>query len=179
MNKYLIEDSGNLYTVSAGALVQISGTLSASLFQSDGFDDLTDVGNLLITMSNPQVHAWSDTAQPNIQASVESLPFPQDIVTHTVNLIASEIVAISDVVATYTGNPLIAVDLDGMGYQKYSNGAWVAASDHDGMSIADMQAISENTWTDFFDGAGTFTVRITLASATDALNSFQIIFLIV
>jgi hypothetical protein len=102
MTKYLIEDGGQLYTVSFGALVSVSGSMSAALFQSDGFDDLQNIGQLLMTLNAPTVHAWSDTEPVELEARVTAVPPAQDIITNPEPLI--DVVDVSNVAITYTGN---------------------------------------------------------------------------
>lgn len=173
---YLIEDGGQLYTVQNGTLVTVSGTLSAALFESDGFDDLTGVGALLQTLTSPTVYAWSSTAQPSLLAGVTALPYPQDIES---SIALVDVTGVDTITAAYTGEPLVAVKVDSGNYLIYDdvNETWVTASAHDGMTIADLQDVPSAEWETLLTGANTFGVRVTLSSTVDALNELLFAFL--
>ena len=177
MTYFLIEDGGSLYTVTASALVSVSGSLSAALFQSDGFTDTTGIGPLLQTLTAPTVHAWSATEQPDIQATVEATPEPQNIVTATVNLVTNEITSVSEINISYTGAPLFAVNIDAGGWLKFDGSTWVSAGAADGMPVATLTAITEQQWNDLFTAATTLQVRATLPGAADTLTEFEMVFL--
>lgn len=174
--KYLIEDESQLYTIQNSALVPIAGTLSAALFESDGFDDLTDAGTLLATLTSPTVYAWSENTQPSLLASVTALPYPQDIES---NIALVDVTGVDTITATYTGEPLVAVKVDSGNYLIYDdvNETWVSASAHDGMTIADLQDVPAAEWETLLTGANTFGVRVTLSSTVDALNELLFAFL--
>lgn len=168
MTKYLIEDSGQLYTVQAGALVTISGSLSAALFQSDGFDDLQNIGSLLMTLTAPTVHAWNDTDPVNIEARVTAVPPAQDITTNAEPLI--DIVNVSSVSATYTGSPLLAFQVNGGQWQKYDSGTWTAAGTNDGNTVPELQALGSAAWLALLQTATTMRLRVSFNTTSDTLT---------
>lgn len=178
-NKYLIKNAGQIYTVTGGALVAVQGSLSASLFQSDGFDDISNIGALLATLSAPTVFCWNADALVTISASLDGVPLPQTIETAAVNLVTSEIISVSEVSATYTGEPLCAISIDGGAYIMYNSNddTWDTASAYGGMNIADMQSISEATWTTLISNATTFRLRIVLPTDADTVSAFTVSFL--
>lgn len=178
MNKYLIEDNGTLYTVASGALAVVSGTLSASLFQSDGFEDLNGVGSLMLELTAPVLHAWNSTSQPTVQASMIAMPYPQSIVTQPVNLVVNEIVSVDEINVAYTGRPLVALNFDGTGWVKYNGFSWVSASDGDGMDIVTLTTLTTEQWAALFSGKTTMQMRATLTDENDSITELQIVFLI-
>lgn len=173
--KYLIDDSGQLYTVQNDTLVAVSGTVTAALFQSDGFDDLTNVEDLLVSLTRPTVLAWDSDEQPNIVASVTGVPLPQDIIATTRLM---EVIGVSSITATYTGEPLVAVAINSGEYAQFNatTEEWEQAADHDGMTIPDMQDISAEEWEALLNGASLFSLRITLQTTTDTVSAFSIVF---
>lgn len=175
--QYLIEDGGQLYTVENGALVAISGTFNAELFELEGFDSLTGVGALLETLTAPTVYAWRDSEQPTLLASVEAVPYPQNIETASVNLVTNEITSVDEINISYTGAPLFAVNIDGEGWIMYNGSAWVSAGDTGGMTVATLTGITEQQWNDLFTAATTLKVRATLTDENDTISEFQMIFL--
>lgn len=171
MTKYLIEDGGQLYTVSAGALVSVSGSLSAALFQSDGFDDLQNIGALLITLTAPTVHAWDDTEPVALEARVTAVPPAQDIITNPEPLI--DVVDVSNVAITYTGNPLFSFQVNGGSWQKYDtvNQTWITAGANDGNTAAELQAFGSAAWLALFTSATTMRLRVSFSTTNDTLTS--------
>lgn len=174
--KYLIEDESQLYTIQNSALVPIAGTLSAALFESDGFDDLTNAGTLLATLTRPKLYAWTADALREVTVSVDAVPYPQDIIAQTALV---EVIGIDEITATYSGSPLVAINVDNVGWICYNSidEQWEAASDHDGMSIATMQSIPAEEWETLLTGASSLKVRITLTTTTDSVTAFEIAFL--
>ena len=170
---YLIEDNSQLYTVSSGSLVTISGSLSAALFESDGFEDLTGVGALLETLTRPKLYAWNADKQPSVSASVTAIPFPQDIEK---SVVLVGVTGVDEIVATYNGHPLVAVKVDSGAYVVYDavNEEWVTATN--GMELDDFQAIPSEAWEEFLNGASTVYVRIRLSATTDSLSELSIVF---
>lgn len=175
--QYLIEDGGQLYTVENGALVAISGTFNAELFELEGFDSLTGVGALLETLTAPTVYAWRDSEQPTLHASVEAVPYPQNIETASVNLVTNEITSVDEINISYTGAPLFTVNIDGEGWIMYNGSSWVSAGDTGGMTVATLTGITEQQWNDLFTAATTLKVRATLTDENDTISDFQMIFL--
>lgn len=174
VKKYLIEDENVLYTIQNGALVQVSGNLSAALFQSDGFDDTQNIGSLLMTLTSPTVHAWSDSEQVNISAQVEVIPEAQNIIANAEPLI--DVVDVSNISATYTGNPLFAFQIDGGQWKKYDagNSAWTNAGTNGGNAVSELQALGSSAWLDLFQTATTVRVRVSLNTTSDTLSEIVI-----
>lgn len=175
MVRYLIEDNSQLYTVSNGSLVAVSGSLSAAVFRNDGFQDLTGVEALLQTLTTPTLHAWSDNQQVGLIGTIDGTPIPQSITTAVVNLSQSDIDGISEITATYTGAPLAAVKMSGGNWIKFDGTDWVTASDGDGMSMTDFLSVTQQQWADLFDSETTFQARVVL-SDSDTLSSMVIVF---
>lgn len=170
VKKYLIENENVLYTIQNGALVQVSGNLSAALFQSDGFDDTQNIGALLMTLTSPTVHAWSDSTQVNISAQVEAIPEAQNVIANAEPLI--DVVDVSNISATYTGSPLFAFQIDGGQWKKYDavNSAWTTAGANDGNTVPELQALGSSAWLDLFQTATTVRVRVSLNTTSDSLS---------
>lgn len=170
VKKYLIENENVLYTIQNGELVQVSGNLSAALFQSDGFDDTQNIGALLMTLTSPTVHAWSDSAQVSISAQVEAIPEAQNVIANAEPLI--DVVDVSSISATYTGNPLFAFQIDGGQWKKYDagNSAWTTAGANDGNTAPELQALGSSAWLDLFQTATTVRVRVSLNTTSDSLS---------
>lgn len=178
MIRYLIEDESQLYTVSGGILVTVSGVLSASTFQSDGFTDLTGVSTLLQTLVSPKVYAWSDEQEYTVTSTIQGLPLPQDIIVHN-QASVSEVVGVSEITATYTGTPLLAVSIDSGAYVCFNESTeqWEQAADHDGMTIPVAQAVPSSAWESLVTGMTTFELRVTLTAATDTVSEIVITFI--
>ena len=147
VTKYLVRNNGTIYTVSDGSLVEVSGTLNASLFQTSGVDDIP-TGELLMTLSAPEVLCWTDAEElPKLSATVQGIPTGSHGVTSDdIPIGHSSIYGITsvDVIASDGATFLLSFD-DGM-WMTYNNGEW-SASDV-GMTSSDLIAVPENVWTD-------------------------------
>ena len=174
LKKYLIEDENVLYTVQSGALVQVSGSLSAALFESYGFDDTENIGALLMTLTSPTVHAWSDTMQTSISAQVYAIPEAQNVIANSEPLI--DVAGVSNISATYTGSPLFAFQIDGGQWKKYDagNSAWTTAGANDGNTVPELQALGSSAWLDLFQTAATVRMRVSLNTTSDSLSEIVI-----
>ena len=174
VKKYLIEDENVLYTVQSGALVRVSGSLSAALFQSYGFDDTENIGALLMTLTSPTVHAWSDTMQTSISAQVYAIPEAQNVIANAEPLI--DVAGVSNISATYTGSPLFAFQIDGGQWKKYDagNSAWTTAGANDGNTVPELQALGSSAWLDLFQTAATVRMRVSLNTTSDSLSEIVI-----
>ena len=177
MIKFLIEDGLQLYTVQSGALVAVSGPLTASTFQSNGFDSVENIGTLLTTLTSPKVYSWSDEQEFGMTARLQGLPLPQDIIVDNTGTLA-DVVGVESITATYSGSPLVAINVDNSGWIYYNDNdeQWEPAAAHEGMSIATMQSISSADWSTLVTGASTIYLRFTLTTASDSLNEFRIEF---
>lgn len=178
MTKYLLESSNQLYTVTGGALVAVTGSVNAATFQAHGFDDVTDAEAVIASLPAVTLYAWNDTQLVSTSASIEGVPGPQSIESTLVNVTASEITSVDEITATYTGNPLCAVSIDGNAYIMYNvnNDTWETAPAGGGMSIADAQSISGATWEALLTGASTFRLRLVLTDENDSITDFNIVF---
>lgn len=97
---YLIKDSENMYTISNSELVNLGAvseiSLTASYFTEHGFTDISDT-SLILTLSNPQVMAWSE-ADFDIQADITySPPLPQYL-TSVYSLFDTSVTGINEVI---------------------------------------------------------------------------------
>lgn len=175
--KYLIEDNSVLYTIQNGALVVVSGSLTAATFMSDGFDDLSGAGAIIMQLTAPTVHAWNATDQPQMHATLIAVPYPQSIISQSVNLIANDIVSVDEINISYTGAPLVSVEVDNDGWMKYDGNAWVIAADGDGMQIGTLTSVTTAQWATLFSGKTTFRLRATLTDEYDSITELQFVFL--
>mgnify|MGYP003479943665 FL=1 len=178
--KYLVRDGETIYTVSDGSLVEVSGGLSASLFQSSGADNIPD-GALLITLSNPEVLCWTDAETlPTLTATVKGIPpQPQVIVSEEINLMDGSIKGIESVTIDCKGEPIFAVSFDKKATWLMHNGAeWVAVSDElSGMTKADFEAITTEQWQPKYEASSDMYIRCTILDETQSITTVNIDFI--
>lgn len=152
VTKYLVRDSGKLYTVTDGALSEIIGTLNAELFKSSGADDIPD-GALLIGLTAPEVLCWTNAEElPKLTATVQGMPTgSHDIVSDNIPLNKGNIFGINSVEATASDNATYLLSFDGGAWMAYNNGKW-SASDV-GMTTAELVAVPTNAWSSVINSA--------------------------
>lgn len=150
--KYLIRDSGKLYTITDGSLVEVTGTLNAELFKASGIDTIPD-GTLLMTLIAPEVLCWTNAdTLPRLTATVQGMPKgSHDIVSDNIPLNKGNIYGITSVEATASDEATYLLSFDGGAWMSYNEGKW-SASDV-GMTTAELVAIPVNAWSSMVNSA--------------------------
>ena len=174
--KYLVRDSGKIYTVVDGALSEITGTLNADLFINSGVDTIPD-GSLLMTLSNPEVLCWTDAETlPPLTATVKGIPQPQVIVSEEINLMDGSIKGIESVTIDCKGEPVFAVSFDKKASWIMHNGTdWVAVSDEvTGMTKTEFEAITTEQWQAQYEVSSDMYIRCTLLDETQSLTTVSV-----
>lgn len=161
LTKYLIRDSGKLYTVTDGALTEITGTLNAELFQTSGINNVPD-GALLIGLTAPEVLCWTNgTEAPTLTATVQGNPVGEhDIISDKANVGHSSIYGITSVEAVASEGVTFLLSFDGGAWMSYNNGKW-SASDV-GMTTAELVAVPANAWSSVINSAKYMQLKATL-----------------
>ena len=152
VTKYLIRDSGKIYTVTDGVLAEITGTLNAELFQTSGADDIPD-GALLMTLSAPEVLCWTNAEElPKLTATVQGMPQgSHNIISDNIPLNKGNIFGIDSVEATASDDATYLLSFDGGAWMSYNNGKW-SASDV-GMTTSELVAVPVNAWSSVVNSA--------------------------
>ena len=177
--KYLVRDSGKIYTVVDGALSEITGTLNADLFINSGADAIPD-GALLMTLSNPEVLCWTDAETlPTLTATVKGIPQPQVIVSEEINLMDGSIKGIESVTIDCKGEPIFAVSFDKKASWIMHNGTdWVNVADElTGMTKTVFEAVTTEQWQTQYETASDMYIRCTLLDETQSLTSITLNFI--
>ena len=176
--KYLIQDATTIYTVTNGALEDLQTTdLTAELFQTHGMED-PPISEILLTLNNPKVLAWSDEEQPEITATVMATPYPQTIYSPEYDMTDPTILGIEKVIAVASEDVMFAVSFDsGETWKYYTGTEWATLSEEtSGMSTETIMAVPTDKWTEVAT-TGTFKVRATLPSVESTLSSFIVDYL--
>lgn len=159
--KYLVRDSGKLYTVTDGALAEVTGTLNAELFQSSGADDIPD-GALLISLTAPEVLCWTNAEElPKLTATVQGMPTgSHDIISDNIPVGDSNIYGISNVYAISSDGVTFLLSFDGGAWMSYNNEKWSASNV--GMTRDELVAIPEVAWTSVINSATYMQLKATI-----------------
>ena len=179
IKRYLVRDGNTIYTVTDGALVEVSGTLNAELFQTSGVDAIPD-GTLLMTLSNPEVLCWTDAETlPTLTATVKGIPEPQVIVSEEINFMDGSIKGIESVAIDCKGDVLFAVSFDKKATWMMHNGTeWVAVSDElSGMTKAVFEAITTEQWQPKYEASSDMYIRCAILDATQSITTVNIDFI--
>lgn len=177
--KYLVRNNDIIYTVSDGALTEVTGILNAQLFQTYGVEEIPS-GTLLITLSNPEVLCWIDgLTVPLLKATVQGIPQPQVIVSEEINLMDGSIKGIESVAIDCKGEPVFAVSFDKKATWIMHNGTeWVAVSDElSGMTKAEFEAITTEQWQPKYEASSDMYVRCTILDETQSITTLNIDFI--
>ena len=152
VKKYLVRNGSTLYTVTDGALVEVTGTLNADLFINNGSDTIPD-GALLMTLSAPEVLCWTDANEvPKLNAVVQGVPVgTHDIISNTAMVGHHSIYGIESVEATASDGATFLLSFDGGMWMAYNNDKW-SASDV-GMTASELMAIPTEAWASVINSA--------------------------
>ena len=174
--KYLVRDSGKIYTVVDGALSEITGTLNADLFINSGADAIPD-GALLMTLSAPEVLCWTDSdTLPTLTATVKGIPNGQYI-SKVIDMSNAFISGINNVTVECTGAPWFSCSFDGgVTWMEYSGGSWIEVESY-GMTEETLTAITSDEWSAVTSGINKFIMRVLLRSSSDSLTDLSVNFL--
>ena len=174
--KYLVRDNDTIYTVSDGALTEVTGTINSELFMTSGVDTIPD-GALLTTLSAPEVLCWTDAETlPTLTATVTATPIGQYI-SKVIDMSDESISGINNVTVECAGTPWFSCSFDGgTTWKEYSGGAWIDVESY-GMTEETIEAITSDEWNSVTDGLSSFVMRVLLRSSSDSLTSLKVEFL--
>ena len=152
IKKYLVRNGSTIYTVTDGALVEVSGTLNADLFMNSGSDAIPD-GALLMTLSAPEVLCWTDGDRlPKLTATVQGMPQgTHEIISDNARVGHESVYGITSVEATASDGATFLLSFDDGMWMTYTNGSW-SASDV-GMSASEIVAIPTEAWQSMINSA--------------------------
>ena len=164
VTKYLVRNNGTIYTVADGSLVEVSGTLNASLFQTSGVDDIP-TGELLMTLSEPEVLCWTNAEElPTLTATVQGIPTGSHGVTSDdIPVGHSSIYGITSVDVIASDGATFLLSFDGGMWMTYNNGEWIASDV--GMTSSEFIAVPENVWTDVVSSVQNMRLKAVLSGA--------------
>ena len=179
IKRYLVRDGNTIYTVTDGALVEVSGMLNAELLQTSGVDAIPD-GTLLMTLSNPEVLCWTDSDKvPTLTATVKGIPEPQTILSKEIDLMHSSIKGINGVTVDCKGDVLFAVSFDKKATWMMHNGTeFVEVSDKlAGMTKTEFEAITAEQWQPKYEASSDMYIRCILFDETQSITTVNIDFI--
>ena len=179
ITKYLVRNNDTIYTVTDGSLVEVSGEINSNLFIEKGVDAIPD-GTLLMTLSNPEVLAWTDSdTVPTLTATVKGIPEPQIVMSKEIDLMHSSIKGINGVTVDCKGNVLFAVSFDKKATWMMHNGTeWVAVSEKlAGMTKTEFEAITAEQWKPKYEASSDMYIRCTILDETQSITTINIDFI--
>ena len=177
--KYLVRNNDTIYTVSDGALTEVTGTLNAQLFKDYGVEEIPS-GTLLMTLSNPEVLCWVDALKlPLLNATVQGTPQPQVIVSQEIDLMDASIKGIESVAIDCKGEVLFAISFDKKATWVIYNGTeWVEVSNElAGMTKAVFEAITIEQWQAQYEISSEMYIRCTLIDEAQSITTVNIDFI--
>ena len=187
--KTLVSDGTNVYTVNAGALsasVGLLSNLTASMFQTYGFDSLsecTDAQADILALVDFSILRWSSYAGDisTMVATVSAVPTQQTITTPVISLTDFNVSGIELVTTDTDGNPRAAISFDGGGFEYYDtiDQEWKAegAGSRGYMTVADLEDITEAMWDAKLYGVTTMQTKFILPTVNDTVAEIQYKFL--
>ena len=171
ITKYLVRDSGNIYTVAYGALVEVSGTLNADMFKTSGVDTIPD-GTLLMTLSAPEVLCWTNAEElPTLKATVQGVPVGEHgIVSDIIPIGHESIYGITSVDVTASSEATFLLSFDGGLWMSYTDDKW-SASDV-GMTVSELELIPTNAWSSVMNSAKVMKLKA-MIDGTDTVTEVK------
>ena len=179
ITKYLVRNNDTIYTVTDGSLVEVSGEINSNLFIDKGVDAIPD-GTLLMTLSNPEVLAWTDSdTVPTLTATVKGIPEPQIVMSKEIDLMHSSIKGINGVTVDCKGDVLFAVSFDKKATWMMHNGTeFVEVSDKlAGMTKTEFEAITAEQWQPKYEASSDMYIRCILFDETQSITTVNIDFI--
>lgn len=185
----LITDGTNVYSISNGALTASVGlltNLSATMFQTYGFEqlsDCTDAEDDILAFADFSILRWcgDDTDTSTMVATVSAIPDSQHIVTPTFSITDSGITGIELVTTDTDGSPQASIKFDNGNWEYYDtiDEGWyeVGQGSRGYMTVADLEDLTEQIWADKLDGVNTMQTRFTLPTRNDTVAEIQYKFL--
>lgn len=178
-SKYLIRNNDIIYTIQNDSLVEVVGDLNAQLFIDNGVDEIPS-GTLLMTLSNPEVLAWTDSDRvPTLTATVKGIPNPQIVISKEIDLMHSSIKGINGVTVDCKGDVLFAISFDKKATWMMHNGTeFVEVSDElTGMTKTEFEAITTEQWQPKYEASSEMYIRCTLLDETQSVTKVDIDFI--
>lgn len=179
MSAYLIKSEGIIYTVIDGQLQALGdSTVTASLFQEYGVDNIPD-SSLLVTLSSPSLLCWeSSGTAPNLVANVTATPKSQNITTNAIDLTDASITGIESALADCDGDLIIAVSFDNkITWKAWNGNEWITLSgEFTGMSKENLESITLEQWNLQFSGASSMYLRVALTDTSQVVRTIKIDF---
>ena len=118
--KYLMTDfNGKVYTISGGAVTELTGKTRSDLclaetFRVYGSDDVP-TSQQIISLTKPSIYRFSETDEPVARARITSVPEPQCIKA-VAELNNPSIKGITQITAIYSGNVKVSFSYDGVNF---------------------------------------------------------------
>ena len=161
--------------------------LEGDTFEYYGFTDaslLEDAKASIFSLGNFSIMRWTDDdseTQSSMVVTITGLPFPQEILTPEFSITNAHVTGIELTTVDTAGNPQVAVKFDSgpWEYYDFTDEAWetVGTGTIGHMTAADLENITESIWAEKFVGASTMQTKMTLFSASDAIEMIQYKFL--
>lgn len=161
VKKYLVRNGSTIYTVTDGALVEVTGTLNADLFINSGIDTIPD-GALLMTLSAPEVLCWTDGEKvPTLTATVQGMPQgTHEIISDEANVGHESVYGMASVEATASDGATFLLSFDGGMWMEYTNGSWSASEA--GMTASELMAVPTDAWSSVINSANNMRLKAIL-----------------
>lgn len=188
--KTLITDGTDVYSISSGALTASVGlltNLSASMFQTYGFNDLSDCIDAesdLYALGEFSILRWcsdGDEVLSTMLVTILATPSEQEIVTPVFSITGSNVTGIELTTTDTDGVPEVAVKFDSGNWEYYdfTDEMWeeVGAGTIGHMTIPDLENLTEEIWAEKFETASTMQTKLTLTGVNDTITLVQYKFL--
>ena len=169
--KYLVRDSGKIYTVTDGALVEVTGTLNADMFKASGIDTIPD-GALLMTLSAPEVLCWTNTEElPRLSATVQGMPTgTHEVISDNIPIGNHSIYGMASIDTNASENATFLLSFDGGEWMAYTDNKWSASSV--GMTASELELIPTNAWSSVMNSAKVMRLKA-MIDGTDTVTEVK------
>lgn len=176
MNKYLIYKSGKYYNIINNELNELSITTLTSQDFIDYGNDEAPNSEILKSIEELNLLCWSDDTSKKFKAIITGLPYPQSIISGSMDFTDTSITGIESVEIEDTGEPLYAVSFDsGNSWFMMTNNGWAEISgEHNGMKKDVFTAITTQEWSEKIVDSTYGKIRASLFTAEDSVKSVKV-----
>ena len=188
--KTLVTDGTDVYSISSGAItasVGLLANLSASMFQTYGFDalsDCVDAESDLFALGEFAILRWCSDENENTSTmlvTITAVPDSQDILTPVFYINNSHVTGIELTITDSDGSPKVALKFDSGNWEYYdfTDEMWeeVGTGTIGYMTVSDLEDLTEEIWAEKFATAATMQTKLTLPTVNDTIALVQYKFL--
>lgn len=171
--KYLLLSNNVVYTVIDGVLSELQDAIiESSFFINNGFEEFPEP-SMISELINPKLLLWTENEYVSTvtKATLIATPYPQSIITNSIDLSHPTIIGINSITGECAGSPLFSCEFNGV-WKEHDGTSWVDSVS--GMTYETLSAITPEQWDEMITGLDSFKIKVVLDSADDKVTKLNV-----